>query len=360
MTDAGSRTFWADTRVLVTGHTGFKGSWLSLWLATLGADVAGFSDSIPTSPSLCEQAGIESVVAGHRGDVGDADAVDSVVSAHRPDVLFHLAAQPLVRASYDDPVGTFRTNVMGTVNVLEAARHHRVRTVVVVTSDKCYDNRETGTPYAEGDPLGGRDPYSASKACAELVTGAYHASFGRASGDLTPAVVTVRAGNVIGGGDWSTDRLLPDAARAAASGEVLVVRNPTSTRPWQHVLDCLEGYVDLAERLHHQPVLAGAWNFGPDEEGRPVSWVVERAAARWDGALRWETRPDTDAVPEAGRLELNASKARRELGWQPQHNTATAVDRTVDWYRAVGAGEDPALVTRDHLDRYLAERTTAR
>ncbi|MEO7556156.1 MAG: CDP-glucose 4,6-dehydratase [Acidimicrobiales bacterium] len=352
--------FWAGRRVLVTGHTGFKGGWLSIWLSSLGADVTGLSDRIPTDPALCVQAGVERHVRGLRGDVGTDGVVSAAIAEHQPEIVFHLAAQSLVRASYDDPLGTFRTNVLGTANVLGAMRGSSVRAAVIVTSDKCYENRETNTRYREDDRLGGRDPYSASKACAELVTDSFRSSFAEEPDGLSAAVATARAGNVIGGGDWSTDRLLPDAARSVSVGLPLVVRNPTAIRPWQHVLDCVDGYLLLAERMWLDATLAGPWNFGPAEDGRPVSWVVEQAAASWGGALQWRVDDPSPGPREAGHLELDSERARTALGWRPRFDTATAVRRSVDWYRAVAEGEDAYDVTLAQIAAHGSERTVSR
>jgi CDP-glucose 4,6-dehydratase len=327
-------SFWQGRRVLVTGHTGFKGSWLALQLGELGADVAGFANGVPTEPSLYELAEVAQDLVPVAGDVRDAEAVRRAVAEHRPEIVFHLAAQPLVRASYADPAGTFAVNVLGTVNLLEAVRGvEDVRVVVNVTTDKVYAPHEGGAPYTEDEPLGGHDPYSTSKACSELVTASYRASF--AGG---PLLATARAGNVIGGGDWSADRLIPDLMRGALAGEPVVVRNPGAVRPWQHVLNANAGYLLLAERLWHDPSLAGAWNFGPDAgDALPVSALVARLSELWGREI--DVRAPEDAQPhEAETLRLDSSRARDALDWRPHWNLERALESIVDWYRALAAG----------------------
>lgn len=348
--------FWFGKRVLVTGHTGFKGAWLSLWLNLLGARVVGFSDGIPTDPSLTAQSGLEHSICGLRGDIADAPLVLATLAEHQPEIVFHLAAQSLVRASYDDPLATFRTNVFGTAAILDAVREVGcVRSTVVVTSDKCYRNDGSGRRFREDDPLGGHDPYSASKACAEHVAAAFRSSYG--SETFVGGIATVRAGNVIGGGDWSADRILPDAARAVAANRPLLVRNPASTRPWQHVLDCLHAYLVVAERTWAEDSAARAWNIGPATGTESVEWIVERAERRWDGALRWRAEPQSNEMVEAVQLQLDPTDAELRLGWRAIYDTGTAVDVTVDWYRAVAAGADPRAVTLDQIRRHM-ELTT--
>jgi CDP-glucose 4,6-dehydratase len=344
---------WSGRRVLVTGHTGFKGSWLSLWLAGHGAQVTGFSDRVPTQPSLYELAKVDQDVESLRGDVADLESLRSTVRDARPSVVFHLAAQPLVRSSYDDPIGTFRTNVMGTSNVLEAVRlaEHPIDAVVVVTTDKCYENRGWDHGYRETDELGGRDPYSASKAAAELVTRSYRDSL--LPGDGAPRIVSVRAGNVIGGGDWAQDRLLPDVVRAAGTAEPRVeLRNPEAERPWQHVLDCLAGYLTLTERLLGDARLTGAWNFGP-AVGRSatvaevVGLFVERLGHRVDVEVRRDPQRQGALL-----LPLHVSRSPRRLGWEPRLSLRDAVGLTADWYAAYLRGEDVRTLTRRQIDDY--------
>jgi CDP-glucose 4,6-dehydratase len=341
--------FWRGKRVLLTGHTGFKGSWLSLWLASRGARVAGYALEPPTAPSVFELAGVGQDVDDIRGDVRDADAVRNAIAQHRPDVVFHLAAQPLVRHSYDAPIETYAVNVMGTAHVLEACRRTgSVRVAVVITTDKVYENAEWLWGYRENDRLGGHDPYSNSKACAELVTAAYRDSF-FANGT---AVATARAGNVIGGGDWARDRLVPDAMKAFAEGRTLRIRNPQAVRPWQHVLEPLAGYLMLAERLWDDRSFAGAWNFGPsDDDARPVAQVVERLAALW-GANAAVELEQGEKRHEAQLLKLDSSKARTSLQWKPRLDLDTALERVVEWYRLHASGGDVRALTLAQIDSY--------
>lgn len=345
---------WAGRRVLVTGHTGFKGSWLSLWLHSLGAEVTGYALPAPTDPSLFESARIADVIQHVEGDVRDLGSLRAAVERARPEVIFHLAAQPLVRLSYDEPVETYATNVMGTVHLLEAARQvSGVQAIVCVTSDKCYENREWVWPYRETDPMGGHDPYSSSKGCAEIVTAAYRSSYFMQGG---PAVASVRAGNVIGGGDWALDRLVPDLVRAFETGVSPLIRSPEAVRPWQHVLEALGGYLMIAERLlAGERSFADAWNFGPaDEDARPVSWIVERMRNAWGGGAG-EALADTGPRPhEAGLLRLDCSKARGALGWRPALTLEQALGWIVAWHKAVGTGKDARLVTQAQIADYIA------
>jgi CDP-glucose 4,6-dehydratase len=350
------RDLWAGRRVLLTGHTGFKGAWLSLWLQELGARVTGLAPAPPTRPSLYELAGVAEGMRERAIDVCDAEAVRAAVGEERPEVVLHLAAQPLVRRSYAEPAHTYAVNVMGTVNVLEAVRRvgEGVRAVVVVTSDKCYENPPGGARrFAEGDPLGGEDPYSSSKACAELVTAAYRSSF--FSGGGGPRVATARAGNVIGGGDWGAERLIPDIVRAVEAGEPLRVRNPGAVRPWQHVLNPLSGYLVLAQALCRTPEAAGAWNFGPaPEDERTVGWVVQRLSRLWGGALRWEADGDSSppAPPEAGHLALDSARAERDLGWRAPWDLEDALAGVVEWHEAYRGGADVRQTTVSQIERF--------
>jgi CDP-glucose 4,6-dehydratase len=345
---------WRGRRVLVTGHTGFKGGWLCLLLAELGAEVTGFALAPVSEPNLFDAAGIGTTVTSVIGDVRDAAAVRAAMAAARPEIVFHLAAQPLVRYSYDNPVETYATNVMGTVHVLEAARQIAgVRAIVAVTSDKCYENREWVWPYRESDPMGGHDPYSSSKGAAELVIAAYRRSY--FDGGRGPAVASVRAGNVIGGGDWSADRLIPDLVRAFEAGTPPVIRAPQAVRPWQHVLEALGGYVMIADRLFAgDAAFADAWNFGPaDDDTRPVGWIVDRMAQAWGVPSTYSDW--IGPVPhEAGLLKLDTAKARAALGWRPMMGLAQAIDSIVAWHKAVGAGADARAITLDHVRDYLS------
>ena len=345
---------WNGTRVLLTGHTGFKGSWLSLWLHSLGARVTGLADGVPTDPSLYDLARVGEVVDGITADVRDFPAVLDAVAAARPEVVIHMAAQPFVRRSFREPRETYETNVMGTVNVLDAIRRvGDVRVALVVTSDKCYDNREQGRPFTEADPMGGRDPYSNSKGCAELVADAYRHSF--FAGAETTRVATARAGNVIGGGDWGEDRLVRDIMAAAAAGEAIPIRNPTAVRPWQHVLNPLAGYLQLAAALWDDPRFEGGWNFGPAlEEARPVSFITDRLTELWPGDLRWEVDPGPHP-PEAQFLALDSTKAREQLGWTPAWDLDEALRRIVEWYVALDAGADMRDVTLEQAGAYAAQ-----
>ncbi|HEX8534125.1 MAG TPA: CDP-glucose 4,6-dehydratase [Allosphingosinicella sp.] len=351
---------WNDLKVFVTGHTGFKGSWLCLLLEELGAKVSGYALAPPTQPSLYDAAEIGRSVDSVIDDIRDYDALLAAMRAATPDVVFHLAAQPLVRYSYEHPVETYATNVMGTVHVLEAVRAlGTVKAVVAVTSDKCYENREWVYPYRETDPMGGHDPYSSSKGCSELVIAAYRASYFPADrlAEHGTALASVRAGNVIGGGDWALDRLVPDLVRAFEAGEAPVIRSPGAVRPWQHVLEALHGYVQIAERLlAGQERFAEAWNFGPTEEdARPVAWIVDRMAAAWGVESGW--RDWQGEIPhEAGLLKLDCSKARAELGWRPRLSLEQAIDYIVTWHKAVAGGESALEVSRRQIRDFLLLR----
>ncbi len=328
---------YAGRQVFLTGHTGFKGAWLGEWLSRLGAEVTGYALAPPTDPSLFDAIDLGRRTRHVVADVRDGERLKAEVVAARPCVMFHLAAQPLVRRAYAEPRETFETNVMGTVNVLEAARScPSLRALIIVTSDKCYQNLESGRPFVEDDAMGGHDPYSSSKGCAELVTAAYRQSFFGGAGDGVVAVASVRAGNVIGGGDWAQDRIIPDCVRALTAGERIVVRSPDAVRPWQHVLEPLSGYLWLgAHILDGSGDLAGAWNFGPtDQDGaRPVSWVVERFLEEW-GTGGWTTPAGNHPQPhEAHWLSLESTKARKRLGWAPVWSARAAVRRTAAWYR---------------------------
>jgi CDP-glucose 4,6-dehydratase len=342
--------FWRGRRVLLTGHTGFKGSWLALWLQALGAEVTGFSLGVPTRASSYRDGRVGEGMRSIEGDVRDMRALSAALAAARPEVVLHMAAQSLVRRSFSQPRLTYEVNVIGTVNLLEAVRlHGDVRVVVNVTSDKCYENREWDWPYREHEPMGGHDPYSSSKGCAELVTSAFRRSFFCFAG--APRLASARAGTVIGGGAGGEDRLIPDLMRAALGRTTASVRNPDAVRPWQHVLNPLSGYLVLAQALWFSDRLAGAWNFGPGEEdARPVSWVVQRLAASWPEEFLWdEGEPPGRVLHEAQQLKLDSSLARAQLGWRPLLGLEQGLDATVAWYRAMLAGEDMSAVTAEQI-----------
>jgi len=351
-----SKAPWRGRRVLLTGHTGFKGSWLALWLTRLGADVVGLS--LPADEvSLFRQAAIDELVTHREGDIRDLGAVEAAMAAARPDVVFHLAAQPLVRLSYDCPIETFATNVQGTVHVLDACRRMpTVKAIVCITSDKCYENREWVWPYRETDPFGGHDPYSASKGAAEVVISAYRRSYFNTEDG--PKLASVRAGNVIGGGDWATDRLIPDIIRAVIAGEPPLIRSPDSIRPWQHVLEALGGYLMIAEHLlERHDWAAEGWNFGPAEgDARPVSWIADYLTHAWGRAGWINQASDRAQTHEANVLKLDCAKARSQLGWRPILSLETALDRVVDWHRHVDGGGDARTITLSQLDDYSARR----
>ena len=346
-----SASSWDGRRVLVTGHTGFKGGWLSLWLHRLGAHVTGLSLPAPTQPSFFEQTRLSEVIDHVEGDIRDAQTVASAIEAAQPEVVFHLAAQPLVRYSYSNPVETYATNVMGTVHLLEACRtSDKVRAVVCVTTDKCYENREWVWPYRENDPMGGYDPYSSSKGAAELVIAAYRRSYpGKAK------IASARAGNVIGGGDWAEDRLIPDIMRALIAGERPMIRNPASIRPWQHVLEALSGYLIIGTRLLKGcDAFVTAWNFGPsDDDTQPVSWMVDQMLAAWGAESGWE-QPCALQPHEAVLLRLDSSKARSELGWRPKLSLNEALTKIVDWHKEVAQGGDARAISLRQIDEYMA------
>ena len=351
--------FWAGKRVLLTGHTGFKGSWMALWLQSLGAQVIGYALAAPTKPSLFEIADVAKGMVSVIGDIRDLAALQSVFAEHRPEIVIHMAAQPLVRYSYQNPVETYSTNVMGTVHLLEAVRQTPgVKAVVNITTDKCYENREWAWGYRENEPMGGYDPYSNSKGCAELVSAAYRSSFFNPDnyGQHGVALATVRAGNVIGGGDWAADRLLPDILAAFEQGLPATIRNPHAIRPWQHVLEPLRGYLTVAERLFEQgPAFAEAWNFGPnDEDAKPVGWIADQMAALWGTDAQWQT--DSGEHPhEAHYLKLDISKARSRLDWHPALRLQDALQLIIEWAQQRKQGANMRACTLAQINQYLTQ-----
>lgn len=347
--------FWKGKRVYLTGHTGFKGSWLALWLQAMGAQVKGYALAPPTEPALFSEARVVDGMESEEGDIRDLDAITRSMTAFQPDILIHMAAQPLVRLSYREPVLTYATNVMGTVHVLEAARQcKQLRCIVNITTDKCYENREWEWGYRENEPMGGHDPYSSSKGCAELVTSAYRNSYFHESG--SPALASARAGNVIGGGDWAEDRLIPDILRAFEKSQPVVIRNPLATRPWQHVLEPLSGYLLLAQQLwHHGAAYAEGWNFGPrDDDAKPVEWILERMVSSWGDGASW--RLDSNPQPhEARYLKLDISKARARLHWTPAWGLETTLGRIIQWHRIWLAGGDVRQQCLNEINSYMAD-----
>ena len=345
--------FWSDKKVLVTGHTGFKGSWLTLWLGKLGAQVSGCSLPPEDDQKLFVSASIARDIDHHVCDIRDPEALEALVMAVQPEIVIHMAAQSLVRRSYSHPAETYQTNVIGTLNLLEAIkRSDSVRSCVIVTSDKCYENREWCWPYRERDPLGGFDPYSSSKACTEILTASYRQSFfspGQ-SAERKTAVATARAGNVIGGGDWAEDRLIPDVMNAFGAGKTVKIRNPDAVRPWQYVLEPLSGYMLLAERLFNDgSAFAEAWNFGPNAaEALPVSALVEQLAGLWGTGARWEHASGSHPH-EAAQLALDISKARQRLGWSPRIGLDRTLEWTVDWYKSHAGGQDMRSLCLDQI-----------
>jgi CDP-glucose 4,6-dehydratase len=347
-----NRLFWKDKKVFITGHTGFKGAWLSLWLQDCGAILAGYALAPNTEPNLFDAAlvadGMESII----GDVRDLDKITKAMSDFSPDVVIHMAAQPLVRLSYKNPVDTYSTNVMGTVNLLEAVRKTAsVKAVVNVTTDKCYENKEWIWGYREDEPMGGHDPYSNSKGCSELVTAAYRSSFFNYLGSAK--IASGRAGNVIGGGDWAEDRLIPDIFKSFENREPVMVRNPSATRPWQHVLEPLSGYLVLAERLYNDgDEYAGGWNFGPDDDDvKPVRVIIEYLVEHWGAGASW-IHDKSDQPHEAQLLKLDISKAKKILQWAPKWTLFSALDSIIEWEKAWVNGEDIKTVTLKQISEF--------
>jgi CDP-glucose 4,6-dehydratase len=347
------KDFWQGKRVFLTGHTGFKGSWLALWLHSLGAVVKGYALSPPTDPSLFKEAKIDSIIDSQISDIRDQDVLHKSMTTFNPDILIHMAAQPLVRYSYDAPIETYEVNVIGTAKVLEAARScANLKAIVNITTDKCYENDGRSEGYKESDPMGGHDPYSSSKGCAELVASAYRRSFLQGQGI---GIASVRAGNVIGGGDWADDRLIPDILRSFEKDEPVVIRNPKATRPWQHVLEPLSGYLILAQKLYEdQKEYAEGWNFGPNEKDvRPVDWILDKMISKWPNSS-WEL--DQNSNPhEAGFLKLDITKAKSKLDWHPAWELSQSLDKIIDWHRAWLNKEDMQAVCLAEIEEYTRD-----
>jgi CDP-glucose 4,6-dehydratase len=351
---------WQSRKIFLTGHTGFKGGWLALWLASKGAIVRGYSLDPNTDPNLFTAARVGTSIEDVRGDIRNPTTLEPALQDFAPEVVFHLAAQPLVRASYAEPITTYETNVIGTARVLDAIRRTpSVRAVVSVTTDKVYENHETLRPYVETDPLGGYDPYSSSKACAEIVSAAYRQSYFPTDrlADHKVALATARAGNVIGGGDWSADRLIPDLVRGFLDGRPVAIRRPFAIRPWQHVMEPLHGYITLAEHLltpnpEQAAKFATAYNFGPnDDDAKPVGWIVSKMTEYWGDGASWVLDED-EHVHEAGYLKLDASRAQADLGWTPRLHLDTALELLVQWYRAWQSGADMHAFTLNQISAY--------
>jgi CDP-glucose 4,6-dehydratase len=353
-------TFWQGKRVFVTGHTGFKGGWLSLWLEEMGATVRGYSLPAPTEPSLFAVASVGSGLLSEEGDIRDFFHLREALSDFKPEIVFHMAAQPLVRLSYDDPIETYSTNVMGTVYLLEAIRRvGGVKAVVNITSDKCYENREWVWGYREDEAMGGYDPYSNSKGCAELVASSFRNSFfnPKEYAKHGVALASVRAGNVIGGGDWALDRLIPDILRSFQNDQPVVIRNPHSIRPWQHVLEPLSGYLLVAQKLYTEGCgFAEGWNFGPnDNDAQPVQFIVEKMVQLWGGDASWQL-DGADHPHEAHYLKLDCSKAKMRMGWHPRWDLVTTLGRIVNWHKAWLAGEDMRALSLQEIRDYMAAK----
>jgi len=354
-----SPSFWKNKRVFLTGHTGFKGSWLSLWLQSMGAIVKGYALSPPTTPSLFLEAQVEQYMESFIGDIRDLDVLKEQMTSFNPEILIHMAAQPLVRLSYSEPLETYTTNVIGTVNVLEAAKScSALKSIVSVTTDKCYENKEWSWGYRENEPMGGHDPYSSSKGCAELVTSAYRRSYFYTP--ETPSLASARAGNVIGGGDWADDRLIPDILRAFENKVPVIIRNPLSTRPWQHVLEPLSGYLVLAEKLYTEgDAYAEGWNFGPKEESaQPVNWILDKLVKNWGNGASWELDKNNNPH-EAGFLKLDCSKAASRLNWQPKWGLEHTLNLIVDWHQKWLEGHSIKEQCLKEIESYQTETELA-
>lgn len=346
-----NKKFWQGKKVLITGHTGFKGSWLCLWLRMLGANLYGYSLNPPTNPSLFEEAKIANNMSSIIGDVRDYNKFLEFILKCEPEIIIHLAAQPIVRNSYDFPIETYDTNIMGIVNILEAGRKSKsLKAFLNVTTDKCYENKEISRGYREDEPMGGHDPYSSSKGCSELITSAYRRSFYK---DKKINLASARGGNVIGGGDWSNDRLVPDILRSFESNKPVIIRNPHSIRPWQHVLDVLYGYLLLTQKLYeNDDKFSSAWNFGPNyEDSKSVKWIVEYMNNKWQKAPGW-LEDETTNPYEANSLKLDISKARENLGWEPIWNLEQSLEKVIEWHKHWLARKDIQNICEQHINIY--------
>jgi len=348
-----NKSFWKNKKILITGHTGFKGSWLTIWLKKLGADITGFSKSIPTNPSLFEISNIENDIESIIGNIQNYEFLKESLNKCKPEIVFHMAAQSLVMKSYSDPIETYSTNVMGTVNLLYAIKEtKKTKAVVNVTSDKCYENNESMKGYTEDDPMGGYDPYSNSKGCAELITKSFRNSFFNSDSENNVALASVRAGNVLGGGDWAENRLIPDIIRSIKNKKSVKIRNPNALRPWQHVLDPLNGYIKLAEKLwNDQTEYSEGWNYGPDKkEIKPVSWIIEEFNKLWKDKINWII--ENSELHEASNLILNCQKAKSRLGWNSKINTETTLKWTIEWYEKYFEGKDMRKTTEEQIKKF--------
>ena len=345
-------SFWRGKNVIITGHTGFKGCWLAFWLTQLGTKVTGYALDPPTDPNLFSALEIQKNIIDLRNDIRDLFSLKSAIRSAAPDIIIHMAAQSLVRQSYKDPVSTYETNVLGTVNIFDACRTcDSVRVILIVTSDKCYENKEVDYSYGETDPMGGHDPYSSSKGCAELVTSAFRRSF--YNNPSAPAIASARAGNVIGGGDWASDRIIPDAMRAFSDKQILQVRNPDAIRPWQHVLEPISGYMTLCEKMWYEPSkFSKGWNFGPEDESVcTVKEVTDKVSALWGNHAVW-TKSNGDHPHEATLLKLDITEAKKKLAWIPKWDLDTALEKTVSWYKSYYNGEDIHKMSLEQINKY--------
>lgn len=348
-------SFWQSKKVMITGHTGFKGGWLALWLQHLGSEVIGYSNPPPTKINYYSLVGLENIVHSIIADIRELEKLKQVIFEYKPEFIFHLAAQPLVRASYIDPIETFSTNILGTVNLFEAVRSCDIQTIIVnITSDKCYENKEWVWGYRENESMGGSDPYSSSKGCVELITRCYQQSYFTQNSQVVLA--SARAGNVIGGGDWAEERLVPDIIRAFMVGEYVAIRNPQAIRPWQHVLEPLAGYLQLAQALYKQrQKFVGGWNFGSEpNDAKPVSYLVEKIASLWGEQSNWKIVVDEKNLKEANFLRLDCSKAKTELGWYPKWDLDIALAKTVEWYKAYSCGQSMYEYSLKQINEYVS------